>query len=303
MRSFTAAVGSALNRVGRVLFGREKSPTERGIFHRLALVAFFAWVGLGSDGLSSSCYGPQEAYLALRGHTHLALFLALATAATVTILAISYTQIIQLFPGGGGGYIVASRLLSPTAGVVSGCALVVDYVLTIAVSVASGVEALLSFTSHTDSPLKLLLCLVIIFGLILLNLRGLKESVTVLLPIFLLFVATHAVLLIGSFVMHADAVPRVIHESFTGTRDSIQTLGLWTTLFIFLRAFSMGPVLNGIEAISNGLPALREPRVRTGKQTMLYLALSLARPEGFDRVSPLRYPVPGRPHAERDSSP
>lgn len=277
MRSLTAAIGSALARVGRVLLGGDKSPTERGIFHRLALVAFFAWVGLGSDGLSSSCYGPQEAYLALRGHTHLALFLALATAGTVAILAISYTQIIQLFPGGGGGYIVASRLLSPTAGVVSGCALVVDYVLTIAVSVASGVEALLSFTSHSDSPMKLLLCLAVILGLTLLNLRGLKESVTVLLPIFLLFVATHAVLLVGSFVIHADAVPRVFNESFAGTRESVQVLGFWTTLFIFLRAFSMGAgTFTGIEAISNGLPALREPRVRTGKQTMLYLALSLA---------------------------
>jgi amino acid transporter len=263
--------------VERVLLGREKSPTESGIFHRLSLIAFFAWVGLGADGLSSSCYGPEEAFLALQGHDHLALFLALATAATVAVIAASYTQIIQLFPGGGGGYIVATKLLSPTAGVISGCALVVDYVLTIAVSIASGVDALLSFTSNANSPYKLLLCLIAILLLVVLNLRGLKESVRILLPIFLLFVATHAVLIFGSLASHASDLPRVFGGSISGTRESIDSVGFWATLFIFLKAFSMGAgTFTGIEAVSNGLPVLREPRVRTGKRTMLYLALSLA---------------------------
>lgn len=277
MKSLAASIGSALRRVEHVLLGREKSPTERGIFHRLSLIAFFAWVGLGSDGLSSSCYGPEEAFLALQGHDHLALFLALATAATVAIIAASYTQIIQLFPGGGGGYIVATRLLSPTAGVISGCALIVDYILTIAVSIASGVDAILSFTSHANSPYKLLLCMVAILFLVLLNLRGLKESLRILLPIFVLFIATHAVLVFGSFAMHADNLPRVFGGSISGTRSSIESVGLWATLIIFLRAFSMGAgTFTGIEAVSNGLPVLREPRVRTGKRTMLYLALSLS---------------------------
>jgi amino acid transporter len=263
--------------VERVLLGREKSPTERGIFHRLSLIAFFAWVGLGADGLSSSCYGPEEAFLALHGHDHLTLFLALATALTVAVIAASYTQIIQLFPGGGGGYIVATRLLSPTAGVISGSALVVDYVLTVAVSIASGVDALLSFTSHANSPYKVLLCLLMILFLMTLNLRGIKESVRVLLPIFLLFVATHAVLIFGSFAAHADALPGVFRGSVSGTRESIESIGFWATLFLFLRAFSMGAgTFTGIEAVSNGLPVLREPRVRTGKRTMLYLAASLA---------------------------
>lgn len=103
---------------------------------------------MGADGLSSSCYGPEEAYLALGVHTHLALFMAVAIAITVAVIAASYMQIIEKFPNGGGGYLVATRLLSPGAGLVSGCALVVDYILTIAVSIASGVDALLSFGSH-----------------------------------------------------------------------------------------------------------------------------------------------------------
>lgn len=280
----------------RFVLGREKRPTERGIFHSLSLVAFFAWVGLGADGLSSSCYGPEEAYLALRGHEHLAIFLAIAMAATVSIIAASYGQIIRLFPSGGGGYIVATRLLSPTAGVISGCALVVDYVLTIAISIASGVAALLSFSSHADSPLKVPLCLLAIFILLMMNLRGLKESVKVLTPIFLLFVITHVVLIVGSFVTHAGAVPAVLAHSVQGTRDSIGSIGLLATAFIFLRAFSLGAgTYTGIEAVSNGLPVLREPRVRTGRRTMVYMAVSLALTAGGILVAYRLFGIEHRP--------
>jgi amino acid transporter len=277
MKSLTETIAPILRGIERLVLGRTKSPLERGIFHRLSLIAFFAWVGLGADGLSSSCYGPDQAYRALGGHVHLALFLALATAITVAVIAASYTQIIQLFPGGGGGYVVATRLLSPTAGVVSGCALVVDYVLTVAVSVASGVDALLSFTAHTSSPHKVILCLAIITALVLLNLRGLKESVRVLLPIFLLFVLTHAVLILGSLSVHFDRLPQVFSDSVHGTRSSISEIGLGATLFLFLRAYSMGAgTYTGIEAVSNGMAVLREPRVRTGRRTMFYMAASLA---------------------------
>jgi amino acid transporter len=277
MKTPSETIVTAARAVDRALFGQRKSPTERGIFHRISLIAFFAWVGLGADGLSSSCYGPEEAYLALHGHTYLALFLALGTALTVAVIAASYTQIIEVFPGGGGGYLVASRLLSPSLGVVAGCALVVDYVLTIAVSVASGVDALLSFSSHADTRYKTLLCLIAILGLLALNLRGVKESIRMLLPIFLLFVVTHAILILGTGIHHASAVPAVVRDSFAGTRESIRTEGFWVTLFLFLRAYSLGAgTYTGIEAVSNGLPVLREPRVKTGKRTMLYMAVSLA---------------------------
>ena len=277
MQSVTQSIGALLARAENLLLGRKKSPTERGIFHRLSLIAFFAWVGLGADGLSSSCYGPEEAYRALEGHTHLALFIALATVLTVVIIAASYMQIIESFPGGGGGYVVATHLLSPTAGVISGCALVVDYVLTIAISIASGVTALLSFSAHADSPLKVPLSLAAIFVLVVLNLRGVKESIRVLTPIFLVFIVTHGVLIIGTLVTHLDGLPDVVAHASSGTRDSVQSIGLWATLLIFLRAYSLGAgTYTGIEAVSNGLPALREPRVRTGKQTMRYLAISLA---------------------------
>jgi amino acid transporter len=119
------------------VFGREKSLSDRNLFHSISLIALFAWVGLGADGLSSSCYGPEETFKALIGNTHLSLFVALASVVTIVAICASYSQIISLFPTGGGGYLVASKLLSPATGVVSGCALLIDYVLTVTISVAA----------------------------------------------------------------------------------------------------------------------------------------------------------------------
>ena len=127
-----------LGRLRGLLLGRPKNLLDPLIHQRIALIAFFAWVGLGSDGLSSSSYGPEEAYLQLHGHHHLALYLMFAMVGTVFLISASYTQMIELFPSGGGGYLVGTKLLGPVPGLVSGCALIVDYTLTIAISVAAG---------------------------------------------------------------------------------------------------------------------------------------------------------------------
>ncbi len=95
--------------------------------------------------MSSASYGPEEAYLALEGHIYLAIFVAMGIILTIFVISTSYSQIVELFPTGGGGYLVASKLLSPYLGMLSGCALLIDYVLTIAISIASGVDAILSF--------------------------------------------------------------------------------------------------------------------------------------------------------------
>src|SRR6185369_7700230 len=118
-------------RLRRAVFGPPRDVKDPHAFHKLSLVALLAWVGLGADGLSSSAYGPDEAFRALGAHTGLAIGLALATAITVFIISYGYSRIIEQFPSGGGGYVVASKLLGPRTGVVSGSALLVDYVLTI----------------------------------------------------------------------------------------------------------------------------------------------------------------------------
>jgi amino acid transporter len=129
----------------RIIIGTKKNIEDPGIFHKIALFPLLAWIGLGADGVSSSSYGPPEAFIALGEHTYLAIFLALGTALTVFIISYAYTRIIEHFPSGGGGYIVATHTISNRAGVISGSALLIDYMLTITVSIAACSEAVFSF--------------------------------------------------------------------------------------------------------------------------------------------------------------
>jgi len=259
------------------LFGKPKDPLDPRVFHQVSLVAFLAWVGLGADGLSSSAYGPEEAYLALGDHFFLALPLAILMATTVFVISASYSHIIELFPTGGGGYLVATKLLGPKTGLVSGSALIVDYMLTITISVASAGDQIFSFLPVSLHGFKLAIEFGLIFFLIYLNLRGTKESVLFLLPIFLLFVVAHIFAIGLGIIPKAAEVPLVAATTYQKTIGDIQGLGIWATLFIVLHAYSLGGgTYTGIEAVSNGLQALREPRVETGKKTMVYMATSLA---------------------------
>src|SRR5215472_17459740 len=199
------------------LLGKPLDPFSGDTRKHVALVAFLAWVGLGADGLSSACYGPEEAFLALGQHTPLSLYLAAMTAITVFVIAVAYNQVIELFPSGGGGYKVATALLGPRAGLVSGSALVVDYVLTIAISVASGVDALFSLLPPYLGEIKLDVAIVLTGLLLYLNLRGMKESIKFLLPIFLGFVVTHALLIGYGTLAHGASLPAMVGRT---VRDS-----------------------------------------------------------------------------------
>jgi amino acid transporter len=133
-------------------------------------------------------------------------------AATVLILCACYAKIIERFPHGGGGYVVASALLGPRFGVVSGAALLVDYVLTITVSIAAAGDALFSFLPSDAAGTKLAAETVLVLFLTTINIRGVKESILTLLPVFLLFLLTHVVLILGGIVSHGDALPRVVAD-------------------------------------------------------------------------------------------
>src|SRR6267378_2049410 len=186
--------------LSRVLIGPARDLRDPALFHSMSLVAFLAWVGLGSDGLSSSCYGPEEAFIALGPHQYLAVFLALLMALTVFIISASYCQTIDQFPTGGGGYLVATKLLGREAGLVSGCALIVDYVLTISISIASGADAIFSFLPIQWHPFRMYVCIAVVLAMVAMNLRGVKESVLTLLPIFIAFVLMHTVLVVYALV-------------------------------------------------------------------------------------------------------
>ena len=266
-----------IKKIFRKITGPPRDINDPGIFHKLALIPFFAWIGLGADGLSSSSYGPEEAFRALGEHTYLAFFLALATALTVFIISYAYSRIIEHFPHGGGGYIVATHMLGKRAGVISGSALVVDYILTITVSITSCVDALFSYLPIEFQKLKIGMAAVLIVLLVLLNIRGVKESVTVLAPIFIVFIVTHAILLGFGIFSHAGEITAVTGNVRSGLSRDVTAMGGLGIALIFLRAYSLGGgTYTGIEAVSNGLQIMREPKVHTGRRTMLYMATSLA---------------------------
>jgi amino acid transporter len=105
-------------RLTQAVFGAPRHLKDTHLFHKMALIPILAWIGLGADGLSSSAYGPEEAFRALGQHTYLSPVIGLATALTVFIISYAYSRIIEHFPHGGGGYIVATHMLGEKAGVV-----------------------------------------------------------------------------------------------------------------------------------------------------------------------------------------
>jgi len=286
------------SRLRHAIIGAKKNVEDPGIFHKLALFPLLAWIGLGADGISSSSYGPPEAFIALGEHTYLAVFLALGTALTVFIISYAYTRIIEHFPSGGGGYIVANHTISERAGVISGSALLIDYMLTITVSIAACAEAIFSFLPYSFQPYKLAFACLLILILIEINLRGVKESIMLLAPIFLVFIAAHAMLLGYGIFAHLPQIAPVADGFQAGLSRDLAAIGVAGVLAIFLRAYSLGGgTYTGIEAVANGMQNMREPRVKTGKRTMAYMAVSLAVLSGGLFVCYLVWnvqPVPGQ---------
>ncbi|AJE03563.1 APC family permease [Geobacter pickeringii] len=266
-----------LQRVSHAIFGAPKQIRDPHLFHKMALIPILAWVGLGADGLSSSAYGPEEAFRALGEHTYLAVFLGLATALTVFIISYAYSRIIEHFPHGGGGYIVATHMLGEKAGVVSGSALLVDYILTITVSVASCVDAVFSYLPTSIHHYKVPVACLLLVALIILNIRGVKESIALLAPIFIVFIATHLLMLLYGIFAHTERFVPLASEVHNNFGRDLSTIGGLGIVMLFLRAYSLGGgTYTGIEAVSNGMQIMREPRVQSGKRTMVYLATSLA---------------------------
>src|SRR5580698_8351581 len=236
------------------LFGAPKDVRSEKTFHSISLVAMLAWVGLGADGLSSSSYGPDAAFREIMTPEHdfssLAVFLALGTALTVFIISYAYTRIIEHFPSGGGGYVVATKLLGPRFGVVSGSALLVDYILTITTSIAAGGEAIFYLIprqwfgkaamglSPDDigtwlDPVqrtKVTIEIVAIAILIVLNIRGVKESVAAITPVFAAFVLTHVVLLVVAIGGHFGDFGTVTRQTGENLHGTVRALGVFGAL-------------------------------------------------------------------------
>lgn len=265
------------SKIKEFVIGKPLNALNPKIKDHIALAAIIAWIGLGADGLSSSAYGPEEAFLALGAHQSIGIYLAFATAITVFLISLSYNQVIELFPNGGGGYKVATHLLGQKFGVISGSALIVDYILTIAVSTASGVDAIFSLIPLQYTTYGIEIKVGMIALLMVLNLRGMKESIRILIPLFLGFMVTHLFIIVMGISSNGSGLLHVVANGNREMHAMSGSIGLFASIAILLRAYSLGGgTYTGLEAVSNNVNMLAEPRVRTGKLTMLYMAISLS---------------------------
>ncbi|HEX4598691.1 MAG TPA: amino acid permease [Burkholderiaceae bacterium] len=276
-----ASIGDRVNvkprRILRLVLGSRRNPLDPQVRRRTRLAAMLAWAGLGANGLSAACYGPEKAYLALGEHAELGPLLALIMVVSVVILALAYSQMFELFPHGGGSYRVASQLLGAQFGLVSGAALLIDYVLAISVSLAGGTDALFSLLSVDAQGYKLTVELALTLLLIVLNLRGLHVAIWFLFPIALAFSLVHAFLILFGVGAMAPKLSGHVAQAFAGTLQLSRLTGWVFVIALLIRAYGLGgSTFSGVEAISNNVNLLAEPRVKTGRLTMFYVALTLA---------------------------
>jgi amino acid transporter len=269
----------------RLLVGKAKK-TAAAIHERLTKktgLAVFA-----SDALSSTAYASEEILLVLavayafgqRNGFNYVVPITFAIAIVLVIVAISYRQTIFAYPSGGGAYIVAKENLGTTPGLVAAAALLVDYVLTVSVSISAGVAAITSAAQGTSwawlDNHKVFLCLGLIALIALANLRGVRESGALFAGPTYSFVISFMFMIgygIIHYFLHPGAVAQVTPENLKLAEGySLQPL----SIFLLLGAFSNGCVaLTGIEAISNGIPAFKQPESRNAATTLTWMAALL----------------------------
>jgi amino acid transporter len=264
----------------QILVGRPLATTqmeEQRLTKTIALAVF------SSDALSSTAYATEEIlFVAAVGASSLALGLsrlvpiAVVVAGLLAIVIVSYRQVIFAYPNGGGAYVVSRENIGELASLVAGASLMVDYVLTVAVSISAGVAAIISIPEFEGlRHQRVIVGVVLIVLITLMNMRGVKESGRLFaLPTYLYMGVLGALVVYGlsrSYFGHIDPVP-FDPEQFDGTREAGGTLGL----FLLLKGFSSGAVaLTGVEAISNGVPAFRRPEAKNAATTLVWMGVLL----------------------------
>ncbi len=226
-----------------------------------------------SDALSSVAYAPQELVMILLigGLTFLSFTPLVATAVVVLLIVVvlSYRQLIKAYPSGGGDYEVASKNLGEIPGVIVAAALLVDYVLTVAVSVASGVDNIISAVPGLD-PLRVELAVGFVILIIIVNLRGVREaSLVFAIPTYVFIASVGFMIVTGLIRAFLGDAPVASSAEFAVNSEN---LGQAAVILLILRAFSSGcSALTGVEAVSNGVPAFRTPKVRNAQSTLVLM--------------------------------
>jgi amino acid transporter len=258
----------------RVLLGRPV-PNKDAATEKIGVLQGLAAMGL--DALASVAYGPEAmlAVLVAAGAAGLAVENKITFAIVLLLITIyfSYRQTIAAYPNSGGSYVVAKTNLGPFAGTVSAAALMIDYLLNVAVGISAGVGALTSAVPELHSQM-LLLCLVILAVLTLANLRGIRESSTVLaIPTYTYIASIGAMLIMAlgqTWLTGGRPVPVIPPPPIPPGTEAV---GIW----LVLRAFASGcTAMTGVEAVSNGVSAFKEPRVRTAHRTLTVMVVTLA---------------------------
>lgn len=260
------------SKLKNIFIGRPLKSSDEGEEGNL-LTKLQALAMLSSDALSSIAYGPEQVVLVLISVSAGAIWWSLPIGIVVLILlaslTISYRQVIHAYPQGGGAYMVTTENLSPKAGLISGGSLLVDYMLTVAVSVSSGADAITSAIPALH-PYNLHISIILVLALMLMNLRGLRESaVSLMIPVYLFIASTVFLigfgllqLLLGNLSYHATAP---IGKSISGV-----------SLVLLLRAFTSGSAsLTGVEAISNSVPFFKTPKAENAAKTLAIMAAIL----------------------------
>jgi amino acid transporter len=271
----TGTFARSIRSVKRLLIGAPiKSDQE--VHERLTKLKGLAV--FASDNISSSAYATEEIMrvLVYTGIGSLALTMPLTIGLVVllAIVSVSYQQTIRAYPNGGGSYIVASDNLGDIPGLIAGAALLVDYVLTVAVSISAGILAVTSLFPSLE-PIRVWLCVGSIALITLGNLRGIRESGSIFAaPLYIYLVSIVSLLAYGLFRWATGTLPVYTPNpewvrAFSAESGALPAL----SLFVILRAFSSGAVaLTGVEAVSNGIPAFQRPETRNARITLVWMA-------------------------------
>jgi amino acid transporter len=264
-------VNVMLSAIKRFLIGRPLKSTELG-HQKLNILKALAV--LSSDALSSVAYGTEQILIVLATVGAIAYWYSVPIAVGVLFLLaaliLSYRQIIFSYPHGGGAYVVSKENLGVNAGLVAGGSLLVDYILTVAVSVSAGTDAITSAFPSLHPHTVLIACILVVC-ITLLNLRGITESATILAyPVYLFVFALFVLCGAGIYKILTGSVPAVMHTN-------IGTPVAGISLFLLLRAFASGcSALTGVEAISNAIPNFKEPAPQNAAKTLILMGSLLA---------------------------
>lgn len=257
--------------IKRFLIGRPLKSTELG---EQKLNKTKALAILSSDALSSVAYGPEQILIALAGLGAIAYWysipIAIGVLVLLTALILSYRQIIFAYPHGGGAYVVSKENLGMNPGLIAGGSLLVDYILTVAVSVSAGTDALTSAFPSLHAH-NVIIAIIFVIFITILNLRGVTESASVLAyPVYLFVLALFILIGVGIYNILTGHVSPTLHTP-------IGTPVAGISLFLLLRAFASGSsALTGVEAISNAIPNFKDPAPNNAPKTLLAMGALLA---------------------------